>query len=715
MLRKAMPACAISLILATTSEAKARLSPEFQVNTYATFGQRYPNVAMTGAGTFIVVWESQIQDGSANGVFGRRVRVDGSKLGAEFQVNTYTTNWQYAAKVAAEPGGGFLVVWQHRQREGFGNSVIGRRFSPAGAPLGGELLLNAPGGGQYRRSLSIARQSNGGFVVAWEALGAINNNPGGYAHGPDGSGTAIQAQLLDANGQRVGGEFQVNTTTVGYQIYPSVATDPNGNFFVCWGGASAVDGQMFDANGVRIGSEFAVSTPSATAPAVVNNGSGFLVVWQQAGSIFARRFDSNGGFLGSEFQVNTTTATTSYRADVAASAGGFVVTWQTPTVPSYADIRARSLAADGTPLGVDFVVNVVTQGHQSHSALGLDPAGRSLVAWTSYPGDASGLGVKAAGFSHRFSGAPTTDYAAKALDFHADGMSDLLWYNTGTGELSMWRMNGTTVTTPGTVGTVADTNWRIVAGGDFGGDTRGDVIWRNSTTGSVYLWQLNGSSVIATNPVSTVADLNWEIVGSGDVDADGRADLFWQNQSTGVVILWRMSGPTILSTHQLTVQPDLDWRMLGTRDFNADGRADALWRNRITGQVYIWLMAPTAVNISVHVTTENDASWEVVGAGDFNADGHADLVAYHRASSQVNMWLTNQGRIVSAHFVANTGNLNMKMIETGDFNADGRLDLVWHDAATGQVTIWLMNGPLIASTGSPGTIANLNIVLQGLR
>jgi hypothetical protein len=712
-----MPVCAISLLLASTGGAKARLSPEFQVNTYATSTQRYPDVATTGIGTFIVVWESQTQDGSANGVFGRRVRVDGAKLGAEFQVNTYTTNWQYAAQVAADPNGGFLVVWQHRQREGFGDSVIGRRFSAAGVPLGDEVLLNAPGGGQYRRALSIARQPNGGFVVAWMALGATSNIPGGYTHGPDGSGSGIQAQLLDASGQRIGGEFQVNTTTLGYQEYPSIASDPNGNFLICWGGASAVEGQMFDASGTPIGSEFAVSNPSAGSPSVVNNGSGFLVVWQQLGNIFGRRFDSNGAFLGSEFQVNTTTATTSYRADVAASAGGFVVTWQTPTIPSYADIRARSLMADGTPLGVDFVVNVVTQNHQRRAAVGLDPAGRSLVAWTSAIGDASSDGVRAAGLSHRFSGLTTTDYAAKAVDFHADGMSDLLWYNTATGNLFMWRMNGTTVTTPGNVGTVSDTNWRIVAGGDFGGDTRGDFIWHNQATGQVYLWQMNGSSVIATTAVATVADLNWQIVGSGDVDADGRADLFWQNQSTGVVILWRMNGPTILSNHQLTVQPDLDWRMLGTRDFNADGRADALWRNRITGQVYIWLMGAggTAVSVSVHVTTENDANWEVVGAGDFNADGHADLVAYNRASSQVNMWMTSQGRIVSAHFVANTGNLDMKMIETGDFNADGRLDLVWYNVATGQVTIWLMNGPLIAGTGSPGTVADLNVVLQGLR
>jgi hypothetical protein len=35
-----------------------------------------------------------------------------SPVGAQFQVNTYTDNYQYRRSVAADADGGFVVVWQ---------------------------------------------------------------------------------------------------------------------------------------------------------------------------------------------------------------------------------------------------------------------------------------------------------------------------------------------------------------------------------------------------------------------------------------------------------------------------------------------------------------------------------------------------------------------------------------------------------------------------
>lgn len=51
-----------------------------------------------------------------------------------------------------------------------------------------------------------------------------------------------------------------------------------------------------------------------------------------------------------------------------------------------------------------------------------------------------------------------------AADFDADGMTDLLWQNTVTGELAVWFMNGSAQRTSGVPipGVVGDTGWRIV-------------------------------------------------------------------------------------------------------------------------------------------------------------------------------------------------------------------------------------------------------------
>jgi hypothetical protein len=44
---------------------------QFQLNTCTPEAQRYPDVALTGAGFFLAAWESDGQDGSGYGIFGR--------------------------------------------------------------------------------------------------------------------------------------------------------------------------------------------------------------------------------------------------------------------------------------------------------------------------------------------------------------------------------------------------------------------------------------------------------------------------------------------------------------------------------------------------------------------------------------------------------------------------------------------------------------------
>src|SRR5947199_350489 len=90
------------------------LGSEFRVNTYTTSYQGRPRVAADGAGNFVVVWGSVVQDGSGTGVFGQRYSSSGAPQGPEFRVNTYTTGDQRSPSVAADAAGNFVVVWQSR-------------------------------------------------------------------------------------------------------------------------------------------------------------------------------------------------------------------------------------------------------------------------------------------------------------------------------------------------------------------------------------------------------------------------------------------------------------------------------------------------------------------------------------------------------------------------------------------------------------------------
>jgi hypothetical protein len=72
---------------------------EFQINTYTTNFQGYAAVAMSSSGDFVVVWQSAA-DGALFGISGQRYDASGAPLASEFQVNTHTTGTQAKPTVA---------------------------------------------------------------------------------------------------------------------------------------------------------------------------------------------------------------------------------------------------------------------------------------------------------------------------------------------------------------------------------------------------------------------------------------------------------------------------------------------------------------------------------------------------------------------------------------------------------------------------------------
>ena len=88
------------------------------------------------------------QDGSARGIFAQRYASNGSRIGGEFQVNSYTTGDQAYPRVAMNSNGDFVVVWNSQYPDyltpfsgaRFGE-VRGQRFASAGSPVGGEFTV----------------------------------------------------------------------------------------------------------------------------------------------------------------------------------------------------------------------------------------------------------------------------------------------------------------------------------------------------------------------------------------------------------------------------------------------------------------------------------------------------------------------------------------------------------------------------------------------
>jgi len=257
---------------------------DFQVNTYTTSGQYRPSVGVAPSGDFVVTWEAPGQDGSSYGIFARRFASSGSALDmTEFQVNTYTTSFQYRPSVSVADTGDFVVAWTSSLQDGSSYGIFARRFASSGVPLDtNDFQVNTfTTSGQYHPSVGVA--PSGGFVVAWES------------YEQDGSYTGIFARRFDSAGVALDTtDFQVNTHTTSYQYRPSVGVTSSGDFVVAWESFS-------------------------------QDGSGY--------GIFARRFDSSGAaFDTTDFQVNAYTTSGQFSPSVGVTpAGDFVVAWASNT------------------------------------------------------------------------------------------------------------------------------------------------------------------------------------------------------------------------------------------------------------------------------------------------------------------------------------------------------------------------------------------------
>lgn len=124
----------------------------FRANSFRTASQSDASVTALADGGFVVTWTSLRQDGSETGIFGQRFAADGTPLGAEFQVNTFTAGDQFESAVTALADGGFVVTWSSYARDGSDYGIYAQRFAANTVPTGD---LKIAGINQVGEQLSI--------------------------------------------------------------------------------------------------------------------------------------------------------------------------------------------------------------------------------------------------------------------------------------------------------------------------------------------------------------------------------------------------------------------------------------------------------------------------------------------------------------------------------------------------------------------------------
>jgi hypothetical protein len=306
---------------------------EFRVNTYTSYLQASPSIAMDSDGDFVIAWISDIQDGSYEGIYAQRYNATGTPQGSEFRVNTYITNNQAFASVAMDNDGNFVITWQSATQDGSSEGIYAKRYDAAGTPQGSEFRVNTYTTNDQSYP-SIAMDSDGDFVITWQSAAQ------------EGSLEGIYAQRYNAAGTPQGSEFHVNTYTTSSQLIPSVAMDDDGDFVITWqttnqdGSLDGIYAQRYNAAGVAQGSEFRINTYTTgnqrSSIVAMDSDGDFVVTWQsynQTGDSFwgayGQRFNAAGVAQGSEFHINTHTTNNQWSiASALDNEGDFVVTWE---------------------------------------------------------------------------------------------------------------------------------------------------------------------------------------------------------------------------------------------------------------------------------------------------------------------------------------------------------------------------------------------------
>ncbi|MET0085235.1 MAG: immunoglobulin-like domain-containing protein, partial [Sedimenticola sp.] len=364
---------------------------EERINDTTSNTQSDPQVTGLSDGGFAITWTSKNQDGNKEAVIAKTFDADGNDTSSEIQVNQYTKGEQEQPDIASLEDGGFVIVWETDKQDGSGEAVMGRTFDADGTPQNDEFIVNTYSSGD-QDDATVTGLADGGFVVAWESKNQ------------DGDDRGVFAQRFDSDANKAGSEFQVNTETDEDQHEPSITGLANGGFVAVWtsedqdGSKEGVFGQVYDADGNKVGGELQLNqyeskdqdTPEVSA---LSDG-GFVVVWEskdQDGSnegVVAREFDADGSPAGDEFVVNQYTSGSQEDPSVAVlDDGSYIVAWDGKGSGDSKGVFARQMGGDDSrDLSIEVEQGEGLAGGDTSVTVSNLPEGSSLSAGSEVDG-----------------------------------------------------------------------------------------------------------------------------------------------------------------------------------------------------------------------------------------------------------------------------------------------------------------------------------------
>jgi len=353
--------------------------PNFWINSSGSWQAYSATIGSDSLGNFVVAW----MDARAGwDVWAQRYNAQAETLGGNFKVNDdpnpYRINWAPALTVA--PGGDWLAVWDDYREDTLHVAVYAQRYDAAGQPQGPNFRVNDSLPGRDGGGATVSANPQGGFLVTW------NDSRNGNWD--------IYGQLLDAQGQRQGGNFRVSDNSApGDQSGPYVRFSPRDEYWVFWTdrreGNDDIYGQRLTASGSAIGSNFRVNDDSFSShqrvPSIAANDAGLNVtIWEDERNgntdVYCQFGDADGNPIGANIKVNADNVGAAHFYSTAAmdQLGNSITAW-TDGRSGY-NIYAQGFDPSGNRVGGNFRVNDGSGMGWSPSAA-RDSAGNSVLIW----------------------------------------------------------------------------------------------------------------------------------------------------------------------------------------------------------------------------------------------------------------------------------------------------------------------------------------------
>lgn len=248
------------------------------ISTKTKFQQR-PRIAMAPSGDFFMTMDGLSFDTNFNAVLIQQFDTEGNFVGDFF--NPHTTdpgpNSNHQFSDFATNGSTHVVIWQD-DRQDANWDITAQFYNNSGATGGNIKVNNGDAVGTINIWPSIVINPSGNSVAVW-------------ADARTGADGEIFGQLLNANGQAVGGNFQISAGHGEIMDRPEVAMLDDGNFMVVWSdsmqgvsgtAAFRARGRQFSTNATPLSDVFILPNQDIASGVsnIATDGSSYYLTWR---------------------------------------------------------------------------------------------------------------------------------------------------------------------------------------------------------------------------------------------------------------------------------------------------------------------------------------------------------------------------------------------------------------------------------------------------